>query len=73
MWTTGVSSYLDILTKYIDREGRIKHKFHQEQCNRVIYEKEDIDEYVKDLNLLGRDLKRVVYLDSHALSYWLHP
>jgi CTD small phosphatase-like protein 2 len=47
--------------------------FTQEHCDRIIVEKEEIDEYVKDLNLLGRDLSRVVYLDSRPLSFWLHP
>ena len=28
---------------------------------------------MKDLNLLGRDLSKVVYLDSRPLSFWLHP
>jgi hypothetical protein len=25
------------------------------------------------LGLLGRDMKRVVYFDSHPFSYWMYP
>ena len=28
---------------------------------------------MKDLNLLGRDLSRVIYIDSKPMSFWLQP
>lgn len=28
---------------------------------------------MKDLNNLGRDMKRVVSLDSHPFGYWMYP
>ena len=28
---------------------------------------------MKDLNLLNRDLAKVLYLDAKPMAYWLHP
>lgn len=28
---------------------------------------------MKDLNLLGRDMRRVVYIDSRAFGFWMEP
>lgn len=42
--------------------------FSQENCNLV--EEDDLEDYFKDLDLLGRDRKRVVYIDSKPLSFW---
>lgn len=43
IWTTGKQHYMDVLLSYIDPENKIKHRFHQEHCDRIIYEKEEID------------------------------
>ena len=32
-----------------------------------------MDEFVKDLGLLGRDMSKVVYIDSKPMSFWLYP
>jgi hypothetical protein len=29
-----------------------------------------MEDYFKDIDLLGRDRKRVVYVDSRPLSFW---
>jgi TFIIF-interacting CTD phosphatase-like protein len=34
---------------------------------------EEIDDFVKDLNRLNRDLKKLIYVDSKPLAFWLHP
>lgn len=57
----------------IDPTRKIKHIFTQEQCDRIVEEEGDIDEYVKDLALLGRDMSKVVYIDSKPMSFWLYP
>ena len=36
-------------------------------------EEENIDDFVKDLGRLGRDLKRVVYVDCKAFTFWVNP
>ena len=36
-------------------------------------EESDIDEFVKDMNLLGRDMSRVVYIDCKPMRFWLCP
>jgi len=60
---------------YIDPQKKIKTILTQEHCDRFIYKDEgdDIDEFVKDLGLLNRDLSRVVYIDSKPLAFWLYP
>lgn len=32
-----------------------------------------MDEYVKDIGRLNRDLKRLVYVDSQPISFWSAP
>lgn len=73
LWTTSVKSYTDLVMGFLDKDGKVPVRFTQENCSNILYEEEDIDEYVKDLNLLGRDMRRVVYLDSRAFGYWMEP
>jgi TFIIF-interacting CTD phosphatase-like protein len=39
----------------------------------VVDTKENIDDYFKDINLLNRDLSKIVYVDTKAVSFWPHP
>lgn len=73
LWSTGVQSYVETVLNYIDPDKKIPYVITQKDCDLIFKEDEGLDLFVKDLNLLGRDLSRVVYLDSKPLSYWLHP
>ena len=39
----------------------------------MVWEKENIDEFVKDLDWLGRDLDRLVYIDCKPFNFWPNP
>lgn len=73
VFSAGVNSYVQLVMSLIDPTRKIKHILAQEHCSRIVEEESDIDEYVKDLNLLGRDLSKVVYIDCKPMSFWLHP
>lgn len=73
VFSTGVRSYVELVMSLIDPTKKIKHIITQENCNQIYEAEINIDEYVKDLGLLGRDLSKVVYLDSKFLSFWLYP
>ena len=57
----------------IDPEKKIEYRLTQENGDKLVKEEEEIDELVKDLQLLGRDMRRVVYLDAKPFSYWMYP
>ena len=46
---------------------------YQDSCNKIVHEEENIDDFVKDLDRLGRDPSRYVYIDSKAFAFWLNP
>jgi hypothetical protein len=46
------------------------HILTQEHCNLVEAPDETIEMFVKDVDRLGRDLKRLVYIDSKPLNFW---
>jgi TFIIF-interacting CTD phosphatase-like protein len=57
----------------VDPSGVFKHRLYQNSCNKVILEEENIDDFVKDLGRLGRDLNRVIYIDCKAFTFWVNP
>ena len=73
VWPTGVRSYVELVMGLIDPTKRIKHIITQEHCDYVSEPESDIEEYVKDLSLLGRDMSRVVYIDCKPMAFWMHP
>ena len=76
IFTTGVKTYTDLLLKELDPEESIfesKKRVYQEDCDRLEIKEEHVDLLVKDLQLLNRDLKQVIYLDSHPFGYWIYP
>jgi RNA polymerase II subunit A small phosphatase-like protein/CTD small phosphatase-like protein 2 len=38
-----------------------------------VYPEENIDDFLKDLERLNRDIKRVVYIDTKPISFWMYP
>ena len=74
LFTTAHSIYVERIMAKVDPEKRIfKYRICQEGCDRVEHGEEEVDTLVKDLGLLGRDLARVVLVDSKPFSFWSHP
>lgn len=74
IFSTGAPFYVDTIMDLIDKDRTaFKHRIYQDQCNRVEYQKENIDVLVKDLNLIGRDLNRTVLIDTKPFSFWCNP
>jgi CTD small phosphatase-like protein 2 len=66
IFTASQQIYAEQLLNYIDPEGKMIHyKLYRDSCLLVQ------DNYLKDLNVLGRDLARTVLVDNspHAFGY----
>jgi CTD small phosphatase-like protein 2 len=66
IFTASQQIYAEQLLRYIDPQGTmIHHKLYRDSCLLVQ------DNYLKDLNVLGRDLARTVLVDNspHAFGY----
>lgn len=73
MWSTGVPAYVDLMMKYLDPLKKIPYVLSQSACDAVQDKEEEIDIFTKDLQLLGRDMSRVVYIDCKPINFWLYP
>ena len=38
-----------------------------------MYPEENIDDYMKDLERLGRKMDKLVYIDSKPVAFWCNP
>ena len=70
IFTASLSKYADPLVKILDPEGAwCSHILFREHCTYL----EDQESYVKDMALLGRDLKDIIILDNSPTSYLFQP
>jgi len=70
IFTASLSKYADPLVKILDREGTwCSHILFREHCTYL----EDQESYVKDMSLMGRDLKDIIILDNSPTSYLFQP
>lgn len=67
VFTASLGNYADPLLDLIDKERVIAHRLFRESC--VLQN----GCYVKDLSVLGRDLKNVIIVDNSPISYSLQP
>ena len=67
LFTTSEKEYVDNVMKLIDPEGIIKHKFNKQYA---VYVK---GTYAKDIRKLGRDVKRILMIDSNIKNYQYLP
>ncbi|KAI9092113.1 HAD-like domain-containing protein, partial [Phlyctochytrium arcticum] len=67
VFTASLSKYADPVLDKLDRHRVVEHRLFREAC---IHHKGN---YVKDLSMLGRDLKDVIILDNSPASYIFHP
>lgn len=65
--------FIPIQQKLIDPDNTFVHILTNEDCDKIIYQPEDMDEYVKDLERLNRNMKKLVYIDSQPISFWTAP
>ena len=70
IFTASLSKYAEPLVKVMDQaEKWCSHLLFREHCTYL----EDHEAYVKDLSLIGRDLKDVIIIDNSPTSYFFHP
>lgn len=63
-FTASQKSYADLVLKQIDPNRKlIKHRLYRESCHEIK------GNYIKDLRVLGRDLKHVIIVDNSILSF----
>lgn len=67
LFTASLSKYADPLLDKIDPDKRISTRLFRESC--VVYN----GSYVKDLSLLGRNLKDTIIVDNSPVAYTLQP
>ncbi|RUS21505.1 HAD-like domain-containing protein [Endogone sp. FLAS-F59071] len=70
VWTAGTKVYAEAIVNNLDPEKRlISHVLSQERC--IELHVAGVSCYVKDLELLGRDLRRTVIIDNspHAATF----
>lgn len=74
IFTAAMQPYADRVLDIFDKERQVfQHRLYQEACNELEYSKEDLKELVKDLDLLGRDPKRAILIDTKPLAFWCNP
>ena len=67
LFTASLAKYADPVADLLDKRGVFRARLFREAC---VFHKGN---YVKDLNRLGRDLKRVLIVDNSPASYAFHP
>ncbi|ORX94296.1 hypothetical protein BCR34DRAFT_499353 [Clohesyomyces aquaticus] len=67
VFTASVSKYGDPLLDQLDIHGVVHHRLFRESC----YNHQG--NYVKDLSMIGRDLKDTIIIDNSPTSYIFHP
>jgi RNA polymerase II subunit A small phosphatase-like protein len=67
LFTASLAKYADPVTDLLDKWGVFRARLFREACT---FHKGN---YIKDLNRLGRDLKRVIIVDNSPASYAFHP
>ncbi len=67
VFTASLAKYADPVMDALDKTRVVKHRLFRESC---IHHRGN---YVKDLSLLGRDLKSVIIIDNAPASYMFHP
>ena len=67
LFTASTKYYADIVVNEIDKKRSIKYRLYRESCSNIGGCR------VKNLSLIGRDLKRTIIIDNSNVAYLLHP
>ena len=75
IFTAAMKDYADWIVDGIDKRGSIKHRLYRQHCRRTHVsrsEEEGGDYYmaVKDMRLLGRDIKKTIIIDNLKENFW---
>ncbi|KAH9314816.1 hypothetical protein KI387_023443, partial [Taxus chinensis] len=68
LFTAGTRDYADAVVDRIDPYGAIKFRLFRDSCTET-----SDGRFVKDLSLLGRNLKKIIIVDDNPNAYMLHP
>ena len=67
IFTASMRAYAEQVLRALDPQYRLKFKFYRDSCIEVQ------GNYVKDLRLLGRDLRHVAIIDNSELAFYCQP
>ena len=67
IFTAAMQDYADWVLNQIDKAKRIKYRLYRQHCS------QNGPFLVKDLSLLGRDLKRTIIIDNNSDNFILQP
>jgi len=68
IYTASLPLYADKLIDLIDKKHLISHRLFRDQC--TVY---NGSAFVKDLSLLGRDIRQTIIVDNSPVSYMFQP
>ncbi|OMJ78128.1 hypothetical protein SteCoe_22147 [Stentor coeruleus] len=67
IFTASLKAYADPVIDFIDKHHVVKSRLFRNDCIN------SNGSYIKNLSLLGRDLKKVIIVDNSPMSYSMHP
>lgn len=73
LYTAGIMQYALKALKNIDPDTRIKYCLSRSYCTILTKNGISKDVYVKNLDILGRDLTKTIVVDDKTSSYIMHP
>ena len=72
LFTAGIKQYSIKAIRKIDKKNRIKYLLDRRFCTVFGRNSKNQEMYVKNLNILGRDLKKTIIIDDRPYSYILN-
>ncbi|CAE7929639.1 Ctdsp1 [Symbiodinium sp. KB8] len=67
VFTASLAKYANPLLDKLDPKGIIKHRLFREAC---VYHQ---GSYVKDMSIMGRDIRRIIIVDNSPASFMFQP
>lgn len=68
VFTASPRAYADKMIDLIDPSNTISHRLYREHC--ILYSKRT---FLKDLRVLGRDMREIIFVDVYLLTYRIIP